>query len=77
MKTRLDFFPALLLCGAFLCGCGGSDKGDDAAEREGVFDPLTNTLEEAEQVEDLVLQQKQQMDDALRRMEGEEDEPER
>lgn len=66
----------LLLFAALLQGCGSPENEDAATERDGVFDPLTNTLEEAEQVEELVLKQKQQMDEALRRMEGEEDEPE-
>lgn len=58
-----------------LCACG-SDKAEEEADRETVFDPLTNTLEEAEQLNDVALEQKARMDEALRQMEGEEEEPE-
>lgn len=67
---------SLLAC-AVLLGCGPAEEPPERADRETVFDPLVDTLEQAEQLEDSVLQQKEQMDQALRRLEGEEEEPER
>lgn len=70
-----NLFIALLMTGSLLCACGGEKKSAED-ERDGVFDPMTRTLDEAQQVEEQVLQQKEQLDEALRRMEGEDDEPE-
>jgi hypothetical protein len=57
-----------------LAGCGSSDDAaTEAEDRETVFDPMIETLEKAEAVEDLVMQQKKDMDAALDRMEGETD----
>ena len=66
----------ILLLGSVLPGCGSPEDTTGDTDRETVFDPLVETLDEAERVEDVVLQQKQQMDEALRRLEGEEEEPE-
>ncbi len=66
----------ILLVSSVLPGCGSPEDTTDDTDRETVFDPLTETLDEAGQVEDVVRQQKRQMDEALRRMEGDEDEPE-
>ena len=66
----------ILLVSSVLPGCGAPEDTTADTDRETVFDPLVETLDEAEQVEDVVLQQKRQMDEALRSMEGEEGEPE-
>jgi len=66
-----------------LAGCGSpedkssqsTETGDDASV-ESVFDPMVESLDKAREVEGVVMQQKQQMDEALRRMEGEADDPE-
>ena len=71
----------LLSAGLLLAACGPPDDGVDApveeVDEQTVFDPLVDSLKDAERVETLTEQQKRQMDDALRRMEGGEDEPER
>ena len=67
---------ALILTAIIAVGCGSGDEQEEA-DRETVFDPLVNTLEEAEAVNDVALEQKERMDEALRQMEGEQDEPER
>ena len=61
-----------------LAGCGSADDAatqaedrEPAEDLETVFDPLVGTIDKANEVEGLVMQQKQQMDDALKRMEGE------
>ena len=61
-----------LLCAA--CGGDSNDSSDD--QSDSVFEPMTRTLDDAAKVEEQVLQQKEQLDEALRRMEGEDDEPE-
>ena len=73
MQRRL--YVWVLLLGSVFSACGSAEDTTDDTDRETVFDPLTETLDEAEQVEDLVRRQKQQMDEALRRLEGEEGEP--
>lgn len=74
--TRIRLI-ALLVTACLVCACGGADNETQEEERDGVFEPMTRVLDDAEKVEEQVLQQKQQMDEALRRMEGEEEEPER
>ncbi len=66
-----------------LAGCGSSEdtasKSNETggeASRESVFDPMVESLDKAREVEDVVMQQKQQMDEALLRMEGAADDPE-
>ena len=56
------------------CGSGsGDDKsGDD--DSDSVFDPLTQSLDKAQETEDIVLQQKEDLDEALRKAEGDSDE---
>jgi len=63
-----------------LVGCGSSEDTEtdttDATETqdvETVFDPLIESIDKAKAVEDIVMQQKQQMDEALKKMEGETD----
>ena len=62
---------ACLLCAA--CGGASNEASDD--ESDSVFEPMTRTLDDAAEVEEKVLQQKEQLDEALRRMEGDDDEP--
>jgi len=66
-----------------LAGCSSSedtasksDKTGGDVSRESVFDPMLESLDKAREVEDVVMQQKQQMDEALLRMEGAVDDPE-
>ncbi|MBT8077876.1 MAG: hypothetical protein KJO31_04830 [Gammaproteobacteria bacterium] len=49
-----------------LAACGSEKK----AEEEGVFDPLVNTIDKAEAVEDAALKHKEEMDKRLKEMEG-------
>ena len=64
-----------------LAGCGSSDDTSSGSSEasvekneESVFDPMVDTLDKAREVEDIVMQQKEQMDEALKRMEGETEE---
>ena len=63
-----------------LVGCGSSEDTEtdttdatEAQDVETVFDPLLESIDKAKAVEDIVMQQKQQMDEALKKMEGETD----
>ena len=63
-----------------LVGCGSSEDTEtdstdatEAQDVETVFDPLIESIDKAKAVEDIVMQQKQQMDEALKKMEGETD----
>lgn len=59
-----------------LAACGSTEDDAPEPDRETVFDPLVESLEKAEQVEDLALEQKRRMDDALRQIEGGDEDPE-
>lgn len=54
---------------ATLTACGGAsneEAADENAEaKEGVFDPMVETMDRAREVEDLVQQQKKDVDEAL------------
>ncbi|MEE8528127.1 MAG: hypothetical protein V3S70_06090 [Gammaproteobacteria bacterium] len=54
---------------ATLTACGGAsneEAADENAEaKEGVFDPMVETMDRAREVEDLVQQQKKDIDEAL------------
>ena len=65
---KLALFVACLI----LAGCGGVDKEEE--DREGVFDPMVETIDRAKEVEDAALKHKEDMDKALREMEGTDDE---
>lgn len=63
-----------------MVACGSSENtGTETTEAkementETVFDPLLKTIDKAKAVEDIVMQQKEQMDKALKEMEGETD----
>lgn len=49
-----------------LAACGSEKK----AENEAVFDPLVETIDKAEAVEDAALKHKEEMDKRLKEMEG-------
>jgi hypothetical protein len=63
MKT----VSSILLCVA-LTACGTASDNSER-EEEKVLDPLIQSVDKAKAVEDTVLQQKQDMDDAMKRME--------
>lgn len=67
--------PVLILAGVLAAGCGSGDR-EEEVDRETVFDPLVDTLDQAEAVNDLTLEHKSRMDEALDEMEGDDDEPE-
>lgn len=52
----------LLAVALLLVGCGGGEPPPEAS----AFDPMTETLDRAEAVEDLSLERKQQLDERLR-----------
>jgi len=66
-----------------LVGCSSPDEPKTELEKETavedratVFDPLVRSLDKAKAVEDIVMQQKRDMDAALKRLEGEEEDSE-
>ncbi len=68
-----------------LVGCSSPDEAETKTEAENktavedratVFDPLVQALDKAKAVEDIVMQQKRDMDAALKRLEGEEEDSE-
>ena len=61
--------PAAALASLLLVACGDADREPE----EGVFDPLVDAVDEAEQVEALTLQQKDRLDAALDEAEGDAD----
>ena len=67
---------AIIMCLTLtiLTACGSPDEGSaEVEDKETVFDPMVETIDRAAAVEDLVMQQKADMDEALRRAEGEVD----
>lgn len=76
----MRFLTLILLC-LLLAACG-NEAADDAAgkeDEESVFDPLVESVDKAKAVEDTVLQQKEDMDEAMKQMEegGEDPDEER
>lgn len=70
-------FAAIILC-LVLTACSSPDEGSiEAEDKETVFDPMVETIDKAAEVEDLMMQQKVDMDEALRRAEGEVDDADR
>ncbi|NOX68474.1 MAG: hypothetical protein GXP15_04755 [Gammaproteobacteria bacterium] len=78
----MKIFSILLLL--VMVACGSSRNTDEKSETEvtdaeateeveSVFDPLVQSIDKANAVEDIVMQQKLQMDEALKEMEGETD----
>jgi hypothetical protein len=68
---------ALLLAALLLAGCRGGDREPPAAagDEEGVFDPLTDQVDQAKAVEGQIMDQKEAVDEALQRAEGEAADP--
>ena len=67
---RMQWIAIGLCCGLFACGgpaddAVDSDYTDADAGEEGVFDPMVGTLERAESVQDMNLDRKARMDEAL------------
>ena len=64
---------AIILC-LGLAACSSPDEGSvEAEDIETVFDPMVETIDKADEVEGLLMQQKADMDETLRRAEGEVD----
>ncbi len=66
MKILTLIMYCLLL---YACGNEPADDGTNNEEEEQVFDPLIESVEKAKGVEDTVMQQKEDMDEAMLRME--------
>jgi Skp family chaperone for outer membrane proteins len=69
-ETRMRILALIVFC-LMLSACG-NESADDAAskeDKETVFDPLIESVEKAKGVEDTVMQQKKDMDEAMQRME--------
>lgn len=65
MRTLL-----LVLWCLMLAACGDpSDSSEAKKDEQKVFDPLIKSVDQAKGVEDTVLQQKKDMDEAMKRME--------
>ena len=63
----------LALCLTIMaCGSGSDAAKEDISEekKEGVFDPLISNIDKAKAVEQQVLNQKDQLDKAIRESEG-------
>lgn len=72
----MKFLTPIMFC-LMLTACG-NEPADDAAsneDQETVFDPLIESVEKAKVVEDTVMQQKKDMDEAMKRMEEGTDDP--
>jgi len=67
MKSAMAILTCLVLAA---CGGGADDSKDDEQK---VFEPLIESVDKAKAVEDTVLQQKEDMDEAMRRMEDGDD----
>ena len=66
----MKILTLIMFC-LMLSACG-NEPADEAASKEDeetVFDPLIESVEKAKGVEDTVMQQKKDMDEAMQRME--------
>jgi PBP1b-binding outer membrane lipoprotein LpoB len=65
----------MVLAAAFLmAGCNGEVEPQaeaDAEERESVFDPMTDQIDKAKNVEEQAMQHKDDIDEALKDADGE------
>ncbi|MDJ0926464.1 MAG: hypothetical protein QNJ73_02345 [Gammaproteobacteria bacterium] len=59
---RVSLTCLLVLLGS---GCGSGDREEPKPLEESVFDPLTSTLDKAEQVDDLNRDRMQQLNDQM------------
>lgn len=60
---------AMMIATSSICGCGGDSREKEREDIDTVFDPLTETLDRAEAVQDVGLEHKEAMDESMRRME--------
>jgi hypothetical protein len=67
---------ALTFLSLLLAACGGSSDESDQ-DQEKVFDPLIQSVDKAKSVEDTVMQQKEDMDEAMKKMEEGSDDPDK
>ncbi len=67
MKIIISMVAAVALVALTACGGASNEEAADenAEAKEGVFDPMVETMDRAREVEDLVQQQKQDIDEAL------------
>ncbi|HEX9852315.1 MAG TPA: hypothetical protein VGA68_04845 [Woeseiaceae bacterium] len=63
----LTLIPLCLLL--FACGNEAADDAASKGDEESVFEPFIESVDKAKAVEDTVLQQKEEMDEAMKRME--------
>jgi hypothetical protein len=57
-----------------LTACSSPDEGSaEVEDKETIFDPMVETIDKAAEVEGILMQQKADMDEAVRRAEGEVD----
>ena len=61
--------PVLALS-LIIAGCGGGSDTAKEEESEGVFDPMVETIDKANAVEQQLMDQKDQMDQAIKDAEG-------
>ncbi len=67
MKIIISMVAAVALVALTACGGASNEEAADenAEAKEGVFDPMVETMDRAREVENLVQQQKQDIDEAL------------
>ena len=67
MKIIISMVAAVALVALIACGGASNEEAADenAEAKEGVFDPMVETMDRAREVENLVQQQKQDIDEAL------------
>ena len=71
----MKILTLMMFC-LMLSGCGNEPADNaDSKEEEKVFDPLIESVEKAKGVEDTVMQQKADMDEAMQQMEEGMEEP--
>jgi len=67
MNIIISMAAAAALATLMACGSASNEEAADenAKAQEGVFDPMVETMDRAREVEDLVQQQKKDVDEAL------------
>ena len=67
MKIIISMVAAVSLVALIACGGASNEEAADenAEAKEGVFDPMVETMDRAREVENLVQQKKQDIDEAL------------
>ena len=69
MKSRCVSRLLTLTLTTALGACGSDSADKEREDVETLFDPLTETLDRAEDVEDMSLEHKKAMDERMRQME--------